>query len=80
MERLINIFQRLLLLAVWVGALFIMSIGIIRLTSMGGYYDDTLVKDVVNQEGFMEGFAFTVGGVLFGFVGTKLVRWIFHQE
>jgi len=80
MDRLLTVIQRLLILAVWVGALFIISIGIIRLTSMGGYYDDTLVKDVVNQEGFMEGFAFTVGGLLFGFVGTKLVNWIFNKE
>jgi hypothetical protein len=47
---------------------------------LGGYYDDTLLTNMVNQEGFVEGSAFTVGGVLFGFVGTKLVNWIFNKE
>ena len=80
MDRLLTVIQRLLILPVWVGALFIISIGIIRLTSMGGYYDDTLLTDIVNQEGFVGGSAFTVGGVLFGYVGTKLVNLIFNKE
>jgi len=80
MDRLLSVIQRLLILAVWVGALLIISIGIIRLTSLGGYYDDTFLTNMVNQEGFVEGSAFTVGGVLFGYVGTKLVNLIFNKE
>ena len=66
MDRLLSIIQRLAIVAIWLVASGIISVGI---AAFANY----------ENEGAIElGFCLSVGGVLFGYVGTKLVKWIFN--
>ena len=65
MDRLLNIIQRLAIVAVWLVALGIIGLGVAGLAS---------------GDGFALGFYIIVGGALFGYVGTKIVNWIFNKN
>ena len=66
MDRLLSIIQRLVIVAVWLVALGIIGLGVAGFVS--GDIDFAFM------------FYWTVGGVLFGYVGTKLVNLIFNKE
>ena len=67
MDRLLSIIQRLAIVAIWLVALGIISVGI------------AAFADLEDDGAFELGFYLTVGGVLFGYVGTKLVNLIFNK-
>ena len=70
MDRLLSVIQRLVIVAVWslaVGTI-VMGLGLFTVDGYGIHFR-LLVPTIV-----------VLVGVLFGFLGTKLVNWIFNKE
>ena len=70
MDRLLTVIRRLVIVAVWllsVGTI-VMGLGLFTVDGYGIHFR-LLVPTIV-----------VLVGVLFGFLGTKLVNWIFNKE
>jgi hypothetical protein len=70
MDRLLSVIQRLVIVAVWLLSVGTIVMGLELFTVDGyGIHFRLLVPTIV-----------VLVGVLFGFLGTKLVNWIFNKE
>ena len=84
-NRLINIIQRLLILAAWILALFLMIVGGIGLVDQEGanlfLNESGVVKDLINyDDDFIFSWGLIFGGGFVAFIGTKLVNWVFADN
>ncbi len=82
MDRIINIFQRLFLLAIWVVSLAIIGFGISRVYLAGlpnkklgetWRYPDMATEDATII------IAMIIGGIILGVVGHNVINWIFGK-